>query len=136
MRSVSVMHANGAVDTCQRAPIAAAFDVGRLEVLYWDAVRRVTLGLVCFSEDALRLFGVWPVLLRFGPLVEGRRAILGGLFARRPGGTIEWRANGVDVVVDVTGFTPLLRGPLWWIESLLHDLVGRRFLGRVAREAT
>jgi hypothetical protein len=136
MRSVSVMHANGVVDTCQRAPIAATVDVVRLQGLYWDAVRRVTLGLVRFSEDALRLFGVWPVLLRFGPLVEGRRAILGGLFARRPGGTIEWRANGVDVAVDVTGFTPLLRGPLWRVESLLHDLVGRRFLGRVAREAS
>jgi hypothetical protein len=135
MQSVSVMHASGAVDTCQREPIAGAVDVVRLEVVYWDAVRRVTLGLVRFSEDALRLFGVWPVLLRFGPLVDGRRAILGGLFARRPGGTIEWRANGVDVAVDVTGFTPLLRGPLWRIESLLHDLVGRRFLGRVAREA-
>lgn len=136
MQSVSVMHASGAVDTCQREPIAAALDVVRLEVLYWDAVRRVTLGLVRFSEDELRLFGVWPVLLRFGPLVDGRRAILGGLFARRPGGTIEWRANGVDVAVDVAGFTPLLRGPLWRIESLLHDLVGRRFLGRVAREAS
>jgi hypothetical protein len=37
--------------------------------------------------------------------------------------------------VDVAGFSPLLRGPLWRIESLLHDLVGRRFLARVAREA-
>ena len=129
------MHASGAVDTCQREPIAAPIDAMRLEVLYWDAVRRVTLGWVCFSGDALRLFGVWPVLLRFGPLVEGRRPILGGLFARRPGGTMAWRANGVDVAVDVTGFTPLLRGPLWRIELLLHDLVGRRFLARVALEA-
>jgi hypothetical protein len=103
--------------------------------LYWDAVQRVTLGWVRFSGDALRLLGVWPVLLRFGPAIGGRRAILGGLFARRRGGTIEWRANGVDVAVIVTGFTPLLRGPLWRIESMLHDLVGRRFLGRVAREA-
>jgi hypothetical protein len=136
MESVSVRYASGAVDTRQHEAMAAAVDVLRLEVLYWDAVRRVTLGWVRFSGDALRLLGVWPVLLRFGPVIGGRRAILGGLFARRPGGTIEWRANGVDVVVDVTGFTPLLRGPLWWIESLLHDLVGRRFLGRVAREAT
>jgi hypothetical protein len=135
MESVSVMHASGTIDTCQRAPIAAAVDVMRLELLYWEAVRRVTLGWVRFSRDSLRFLGVWPVVLRFGPLVDGRRAILGGLFARRPGGTIEWRANGVDVAVDVAGFTPLLRGPLWRIESLLHDLVGRRFLARVAREA-
>jgi len=131
-----MMHASGTIDTCQRAPIAAEFEVVQLEMLYWDAVRRVTLGWVRFSRDALRLLGVWPVLLRFGPLVEGRRAIHGGLFARRPGGTIEWRANGVDVAVDVAGFTPLLRGPLWRIESLLHDLVGRRFLARVAREVS
>lgn len=130
------MHASGTIDTCQHAPIAAAVDAVRLELLYWDAVRRVTLGWVRFSRDALRLLGVWPVLLRFSPLVEGHRTILGGLFARRPGGTIAWRADGLDVAVDVTGFTPWLRGPLWRIESLLHDLVGRRFLARVAREAS
>lgn len=134
VESVS-LHANGTVDTRQRAPIAAAVDVVRLEALYWDAVRRVTLGWVRFSEDALRLLGGSPVLLRFGPLVEGRRTILGGWFARRPGGTIEWRADGIHVSVEVVGFVPLLRGPLWRIESWLHDLVGRRFLARVAREA-
>jgi hypothetical protein len=130
------MHAGGTVDTCQRAPIAAAVDVVRLEGWYWEAVRRVTLGWVRFSQDALRLWGVGPVLLRFGPPVDGRRAIIGGFFARRPGGTIAWRANGVEVAVDVTGFTPLLRGPLWLIESLLHDRVAKRFLMRVAREAS
>jgi hypothetical protein len=135
MERVSLMHGSGMVDMCQREPTAAAVDSMRLEVLYWEAVRRAALGSVRFSNDALRLFGVWPVLLRFGPLVEGRRAILGGLFARRPGGTVEWRANGVDVAVVVTDFTPLLRGPLWQIELLLHDLVGRRFLARVASEA-
>jgi len=135
MQSVTVMHAGGSIDTCQRAQVAAAVDAVALELLYWEAVRRVTLGWVRFSSDALRFLGVWPVLLRFGPLVDGRRAILGGLFARRPGGTIEWRANGVDVTVEVAGFIPLLRGPLWRIESSLHYLVGRRFLARVAREA-
>jgi hypothetical protein len=135
MESVSVTHASGTIDTRQRELFAAAVDVVRLEVLYWDAVRRVTVGWVRFSRDALRLFGVWPVLLRFGPLVEGRRAILGGWFARRPGGTIEWRADGVHVAVEVVGFMPLLRGPLWRIESWLHDRVGSRFLARVAREA-
>jgi hypothetical protein len=135
MESVSVMHASGTIDTRQRAPIGAAVDVVRLEALYWDTVQRVTLGCVRFSRDALRLLGVCPVLLRFGPLVEGRRAILGGWFARWPGGTIEWRADGVHVAVEVVGFTPLLRGPLWRIESWLHDRVGRRFLARVAREA-
>ena len=134
MESVSVRHAGGAIETRQRASIAVSVDPTRLEALYWDAVRGGTLGCVRFSRDALRLLGVWPVLLRFGPLIDGRRTILGGLFARCPGGTIEWRANGVDVAVEVVGFTPLLRGPLWWIEALLHDRVGRRFLARVASE--
>ncbi len=129
-----MMHASGTMDSRQHAPIAATVEAVRLERWYWEAVGLVTLGWVRFSHDALRLFGVWPVLLRFGPLVDGRRAILGGVFARRPGGTIEWRANGVDVAVEVTGFTPLLRGPLRQFESLLHDLVGKRFLARVARE--
>lgn len=135
MESVKVMHASGTIDTCQCAPITVGLDVARLEQLYWDAARRTTLGSVRFSGDALRLLGVWPVLLRFGPVVDGRRAILGGLFARRSGGTIGWRADGVHVAVDVAGFAPTLRGPLWRIEALLHDLVGRRFLARVAREA-
>jgi hypothetical protein len=135
MESVSEMHASGTVDTRQRASIAAGVDWLRLEQLYWDATRRVTFGVVWFSSDALRVLGVWPVLLRFGPLVDGRRMILGGLFARRPGGTIEWRSDGVHVAVEVVGFAPLLPGPLWRIELLLHDLVGRRFLTYVAREA-
>ncbi len=131
-----MMHASGTVDTRQRAPIEGAVDGIQLEALYWDAVARVTLGCVRFSREALRLFGVWPVLLLFGPPVAGRRAILGGLFARRPSGTIAWHADGVDVAVDVAGFDPLLRGPLWHLEALLHDLVGRRFLASVAHEAS
>ena len=105
-----------------------------LEQLYWVEVRRVTFGLARFSRDAIRLFGGWPVLLRLGPLVDGRRAILGGLIARRPGGTIAWQADGVHVSVVVEDFSPLLQGPLLKFEALFHDLVGKRFLARVARE--
>jgi len=71
MESVKVMHASGTIDTCQCAPITVGLDVARLEQLYWDAARRTTLGSVRFSGDALRLLGVWPVLLRFGPVVDG-----------------------------------------------------------------
>jgi hypothetical protein len=53
--------------------------------------------------------------------------------ARRPGGTIAWRADGVCAAVEVEGFAPLLRGPLWRLERMSHDLVGRRFLALVAR---
>jgi hypothetical protein len=34
----------------------------------------------------------------------------------------------------VEGFAPLLQGSLWRLELSFHDLVGRRFLARVARE--
>ncbi len=112
----------------------ASLDALRLEELYWDEIRRVTLGVVRFSSSRIRLLGLWPVVLCFGPSVDGRRAILGGLAARRPGGTIAWRADGEFASVAVEGFAPLLRGPLWRLESSFHDLVGRRFLARVARE--
>jgi hypothetical protein len=133
MESVSVEHEDGTVDTTQRAPVGVVLDGVRLEQLYWDAARRATRGLVRFSGSAVRLLGVWPVFLRFGPLMGDRRVILGGLMARRPGGTIAWRADGVYAAVEVEGFAPLLRGPLWRLELASHDLVGRRFLALVAR---
>jgi hypothetical protein len=135
MNSVSVEHEDGTIDSSQRAQVEAVLDAQRLEQLYWDEVRRVTFGLARFSRSAIRLGGVWPVVLRFGPLVSGRRAILGGLVARRPGGTIAWRADGKQASVEVQGFAPLLRGPFWHLEQSFHDLVGRRFLARVASEA-
>ena len=135
MQSVSVKRDDGTIDTYQRAQVEAVVDVSRLEQLYWDEIGRVTLGLARFSRGAIRFVGVWPVLLRLGPAVGGRRAILGGLIARRPGGTIAWRADGEQASVGVEGFAPLLRGSLWRLELSFHDLVGRRFLARVAREA-
>jgi hypothetical protein len=36
--------------------------------------------------------------------------------------------------VIVQGFAPLLTGPFWRVEAMLHDRIGRRFLARVARE--
>jgi hypothetical protein len=134
METVSVEHEDGTVDTTQRASVGVVLDGRPLEQLYWAATRRSTLGLVRFSGSALRLLGVWPVLLRFGPLVGGRRVILGGLMARRPGGTIAWGADGVYASVEIEGFSPSLRGPLWRLELVSHDLVGRRFLALVARD--
>ncbi len=135
MESVSVKHEDGTIDSTQRAPVGVALEALRLEQLYWEAIRRVTLGSARFSGDAVRLLGLWPVFLRFGPLVQGRRAILGGLIASRPGGTISWRADGVHAAIEVEGFAPLLAGPLWRLEVALHDLVAARFLALVAREA-
>ena len=136
MESVSVKHEDGTIDTCQRAEVGAVLDAPRLEQLYWAEVRRASVGLARFSRGAVRLLGVWPTLLRFGPLVDGRRAILGGLFARRPGGAIAWRADGVHASVAVEGFAPVLRGRLWRLQSHVHERAGKRFLARIAREVS
>lgn len=135
MVSVSRKHDDGSIDSVQHAEIASILEPEQLECLYWDAVRRVTLGAARFSRDAIRVGGRWPVILRFGPLVDGRRQIAGGLFAACAGGTIGWDASGGQTSVSVQGFTPILRGPLWRIEARFHTAVGRRFFARVAREA-
>jgi len=95
-------------------------------------IRRSTAGVVRFADGALRVGGIGPAILRFGPAVEGRRAITGGLFALRPGGCIGWESSGQEAAVYVEGFTPLLRGPLWRVESSVHAFVGRRFFARLA----
>lgn len=132
---MSVKHEDGTIDSCQRAEVGSRLAPAQLERLYWDEIRRATWGSTRFSRGAIRVGGRWPVLLRFGPLVDGRRTIAGGLFARRAGGTIAWHADHDRTSVTVAGFAPLLRGPLWRVEAWLHDRIGRRFLARVAREA-
>ena len=133
MESVSVTHDNGTVDIFERVQMAATVAARDLEPLYWDEIRRLTLGLARFSSGSIRLVFVVPLLL-FGPLVDGRREILGGLLTRRAGGTIAWQADGEQTSVVVEGFAPLLRGPLWRAQLAFHYLVGRRFVARVARE--
>ena len=133
IESVSVKHDDGTIDSFQRAHVGSELDSTQLERLYWDEIRRGTLGAAKFSGGAIRIGGFWPIL-RFGSLVDGRRPIAGGLFARRAGGTIGWQADGEHTAVIVEGFAPLLGGPLWRVEAWFHDLIGRRFLARVARE--
>jgi hypothetical protein len=128
------MREDGTIDVLQRARLGLVVDVTRLEELYWGAVARATFGIARFSGNAIRVVGRWPVLMRFGPSVEGRREILGGWFARRPGGTIAWRCDAEYLSVEVERFAPLLRGPLWRLESMLHQRVGRLFLARVELE--
>ena len=128
------MHDDGTFDSFQRAHVGTALDAARLERLYWDEIRRVTLGAARFSRGAIRVGGVWPALLRFGPLVDGRRSISGGVFALRAGGTIGWHADAEHTSVAVEGFAPRLRGPFWRVEARLHDVIGRHFLAAVARE--
>jgi hypothetical protein len=86
IESVSVKHDDGTIDSFQRGRVGSELDSTQLEHLYWDEIRRVTLGAARYSRGAIRVGGFWPVILRFGPLVDGRRPITGGLFARRAGG--------------------------------------------------
>jgi hypothetical protein len=134
MESVSVKHDDGTIDTFQRAHVGSELDPAELERLYWDEIGRATMGATRFSRGAIRFAGVGPAILRFGPPLDGSRAIAGGLFARRAGGTISWQADHEHTSVTVEGFAPLLIGPLWRIEAWFHDRIGRRFLARVARE--
>ena len=132
MDTVTRHHSDGTIDVVQSGPAASTPPVDTLEAVYWSELRRTTFGLARFSAEAVRVLGVWPALLRFGPRVEGRRAIVGGIFARRPHGAIRWSAGDGRVVVAVERFAPLLRGPFWRIESWLHDVVGRRYVRRAA----
>lgn len=125
-------HPDGTIDVVQRAPSTVAASAETLEAIYWSELRRSTLGLARFSRDAVRVFGLWPALLRFGPRTDGARAIVGGVFARKPHGSIRWSAGDGSVVVAVERFAPLLRGPFWRFESWLHDVVGRRYVRRAA----
>jgi hypothetical protein len=128
MSTTTTRHGDGTIDIVQRGPARWKPSPDELQVLYWRAVRGSTLGLVRFSRNALSVLGLWPVLLRFGPTIDGARPIVGGLFARRPHGMIRWTASGDEVVVAVESFEPLLAGPLWRFEAWFHDVVGRRFL--------
>ena len=86
------------------APAAAERPSEALEAIYWRELRGATFGLVRFSRDAVRVLGLWPTLLRFGPLTDGARPIVGGIFARRPHGVIRW----------------------WAADGLRYSLVGER----------
>ena len=127
---------DGTYDIVQRGHASGAFAPETLQAFYWRALRNSTFGLVRFRNDSIKILGVAPVLLRFGPMSDGRRAIVGGIFSRQPYGAIRWSSERDEVVVAVEKFAPLLKGPFWRFETWLHDLVGRRFVvlaGRAAR---
>ena len=132
MTTRTTRHEDGTVDVVQSAEAAPLAAPGELERLYWAAIRRTTLGLVRYRRDAIRILGAGPALIAFGPPADGSRPIVGGVFARRPHGVIRWDAADGRVAVAVERFAPLLRGPLWRLESWFHGRVGRRFLADAA----
>lgn len=124
---------DGTFDVVQRAPVGGYLSVEELQRLYWREVRSTTFGVVRFSRGAIRLFGIWPALIAFGPTTGGRREIIGGLFARNPYGAIVWSTQGGEASVSLEEFAPRLRGWFFWLEQWFHSVVGRRFLERAAR---
>ncbi len=133
MNTVTTRNPDGTFDVVQRAPVGCELSNDELQRLYWCEVRATTFGLVRFSRGAIRLFGVWPALIAFGPTVGGRREITGGLFARHPYGAITWSAAEGEAIVALEEFAPRLRGWFFQAERWFHDVVGRRFLQRAAR---
>lgn len=153
--------ASGAFDSVQRmtfpGPVVARTSAGanRLGALYWSELRRSTLGVVRATESAgelrIRLLGVGPALLTFGPPEEAvdvatvgcRYPIRGGLLARAPAGSIRFTqvgADAVEVTSAVEGFVPRLAGR--WsgvlyaqVQSRIHVALGRRYFARLRREA-
>lgn len=119
---------DGAYDIIQRAAAAGAFTPETLQAFYWSAVRAATFGLVRFRRDSIRILGIGPVLLRFGPMHDGRRPIVGGVFSRQPYGAIRWVAADGEIAVEVEKFAPLLKGPFWRFEMWLHHLVACRYV--------
>jgi hypothetical protein len=132
MTTDTTHHEDGTIDVVQEAAARTTASPDELERLYWAAIRRTTFGLVRYRSDGIRILGSGPALIAFGPRRDGTRPIVGGLFARRPHGAIRWSAADGRIVVAVERFAPLLRGPLWLLESWFHARVGRRFLADAA----
>jgi hypothetical protein len=153
------------VTTDQRVPLARPV-VSRtpagaraLARAYWCEVERFTRGGVRVRAGSsgveLRLLG-GPALLRFGPartVVEASAvlctySIVGGLLARRAGGSLVFGQTGdgpVEIQSRVEGFHPRLAArpglPAWTgalytkAQARLHDAIGRRFLAHLAGNA-
>lgn len=92
----------------------------------------------------IRLLGRGPALLRFSPeqksvsedTVTCRYAILGGLLARAPSGSIRFTQEGRDAVAvtsAVEGFRPRLGVFYAPVQSRLHVALGRRYFARLQR---
>jgi hypothetical protein len=148
--------ADGAVDSVQRmtfpAPVVERTEAGarKLGDLYWRELRQSTFGVLRTiagaDEFEIRLLGRGPALLRFSrgkeavsaDTVTCRYAILGGLLARAPAGSIRFTQEGTDAVAvtsAVEGFLPRLGAFYAPVQSRLHVALGRRYFTRLRREA-
>lgn len=145
----SVSRRDGAVDSEQWArspqPVVAPTADGarRLGHEYWRAVTRSTLGLIRVRERGgrvrLRVLGMRPTLLALEredvAVAHDRVAcsfrIVGGILARRAGGTLTLTQVGLETAelrVAVKGFYPRLGLLYTPLEQRFHASVSRRYL--------
>lgn len=149
----------GAVGSEQRvalvAPVVEFSEQGaeRLGWMYWNEMRRCTLGLVRKCGNEIRVLGSGPVLLRFGePALEASRELVicrypirGGLLARRPGGDISFVQSTSELRSSIRDFFPALAAhqgePDWTgalyspVQSRIHVAISRRYFARLIAEA-
>ena len=145
------------------APVVdhSAAGAKRLGDVYWNEIERSLYGVVRARERSasmeLRVLGIGPALLRFGPpehlvtpgSVSSRYPILGGLLARMPAGSISFTQTGssdVELSSAIEGFFPRLaprrlrrgwNGVLYpQLQTRLHVALGRRYFARLRAEAT
>lgn len=157
---------SGAFESVQRvelpAPVVEQSVAGasRLGEVYWRQLERSTRGLIRARPAAgapeLRVLGLGPALLRFGPpeltvssgTVSCLYPIRGGVLASTPAGSIcftQMGADHVEVRSAISGFFPRLaahpRRPPWsgvlypQIQARLHVALGRRYFARLRQEA-
>jgi hypothetical protein len=156
----------GSFESVQRirvpAPVVehSAAGAKHLGDVYWDEIERSMYGVIRARESSggveLRVLGIGPALLRFGPpehlvtaaSVTCRHPILGGLLARLPAGSISFAQTGasdVELSSSIDGFFPRLaprrlrggwNGVLYpQIQTRLHVALGRRYFARLRAEA-
>ncbi len=157
---------DGAIASSQHAitsrPVVEQSPEGarRLGTTYWSEVERSTAGLVRQRQRSgaleIRLAGVGPALLRFGPpqfevgdaTTSATYPIIGGLLARRQVGSICFRqvtGESVELASLIEGFHPTLAArpgaPEWTgqlyknVQARLHSHISRRYFLRLMREA-
>jgi hypothetical protein len=154
--STQTRQADGAVESVQRmtfpTPVVERTEAGarKLGDLYWRELRQWSFGVLRTiagpDEFEICLLGRGPALLRFSrgqeavfaDTVTCRYAILGGLLARAPAGSIRFTQEGTDAVAvtsAVEGFLPRLGVLYAPVQSRLHVALGQRYFTRLRREA-
>ncbi len=122
------------IDSIQGARVPP-FPLDELDRIYWDELRRMMLGTTRLHGSTLTALGVLP-LLRLGHPVDGARAILGGLLAAEPGGTIGFEHDGGLTRVAVRGYAPRLPRRLYALQSAVHQRLSARFFRRLRARAS